>query len=188
MLVDDHNVKEHQAIVKGLEKFDSLREVILHCSSLQSLWGDELQTGVSNVLRLGSLRKLSLLKYYGVADFQSQGLEELYVEAYKDTVANIGLLNCPNLKAFTLVECEYRLSSHCLFHDGGAWRKKLWEGCPRLQIYNGYPLADLCKRAGGTTSWLQAIEVLGSSSAFPDCSDGWRESRDCAFLPLPIVA
>jgi hypothetical protein len=188
MLVDDYNVKKHQAIVKGLERFFNLREVILHCSSIRSLLGDKLQTGVSNVLRLGSLRKLSLLKYDRVIDFQSPGLEELYVEARKYTVANIGLLNCPNLKVFTLVEGEYRLSSHCLFHDGDAWRKKLCEGCPRLQIYNGYPLADLCKRVGGTTSWLQAIEVLGSSSAFPDCSQGWRESRDCAFLPLPIVA
>lgn len=176
MLVYEDNVNVHQAVIKRLERFVNLREVIIRATVFN---GQELQTGVDNILRLPSIRKVSLVKFRRKIDITSSGLEELYIEEGKYiTVGYVGQLSCPNLKILTLAETNSAyFGMSCLFHDkNGAFRRKLAESCPRLEIYNGYPLADLCRQAG-TVSWLKAFEVLGTSG-FPDCGEG------CVFCPV----
>jgi hypothetical protein len=60
MLVDEDNVNGHQAVIKRLERFVNLREVIIRSNVFN---GQELQTGVDNILRLPSIRKVSLVKF-----------------------------------------------------------------------------------------------------------------------------
>ncbi len=171
-----------------LAKFVNLSELVLHGSGHcvpQQTHIHRLQRLVDTVLKLASLRKFSLLKFYiygsGALDIESQSLEELRINDCKEHP--VGKLNLPLLKDFWLEDC-YTCS--CIFHARyGEVKERLWEGCPQLATYNGCKLASLCQ-AAGAASWIQAVEQLAWVAA-PSRHEVWEEPTLQQMIILKMV-